>query len=290
LNGFSNYSTIDYRCESCHGTLPTSGTHAVTGTSTPQGAFKNIANKWGALAPTYTGTTCGTTYCHNPAAYGVMPLNPGTNTAPSWTDATYLADGGKSLANCQKCHLVPGSAGFTKQAAHTGAAATTDATANQCNGCHGHNGDKTGVLGQRHIDGILSAAGNCDSCHGYQVGSWASKAERSGVAEGKGAHEQHIAYLTARYGVTLTPAGDAFGSGTSWTSVCGVCHNGATHSTGEAIPGTGRNISIQPAYWFGTGTGTPTYNGVVGQSSSAYPKNCSNVSCHFMTTPVWSTY
>lgn len=37
-------------------------------------------------------------------------------------------------------------------------------------------------------------------------------------------------------------------------------------------------------------TNPPTYNGVSGTSSSVNPKTCSNVSCHFSTTPVWNAY
>ncbi len=288
LNGFSNYSTIDYRCQACHGTLPTTGSHA-TGSSTPTFLIPSLANNWGARtgAAYNTGTfTCANTYCHNPSGTGGTLTNPGTATSPVWTDAAYIADGGKSLANCQKCHLVPGSVGFTKQSAHTGAAATTDTSASQCNGCHGHNGDIAGILGRRHLDGIRYASGNgaCNGCHGYEVGSWAAAPAING--EGKGAHEKHITYLTTnRFTVTLAPATDTYAGATAaWTNVCGICHGStlANHQNGTV------NVALSTAYFFGT-SGSATYNGTPGVLAAGN-KTCSNVSCHYFTTPLWSTY
>ncbi len=281
--GFSNYSTVDYRCEACHGPLPTNFSH-INSSSTP--AFQGLATKNGAMSASYSGTKCNNTYCHNPAGTGgtLLAANVGTAVFPSWTSASYVAGGSKSVANCNVCHKVPGDTGFQPAGTHAGM--NTDVT--DCSGCHGHNGDATGtVAGRRHMDGVKWGVGNCDSCHGYGPGTWADKLERSGVAEGKGAHEKHIAYLMQRNSATLTATSDAFGSGTSWTAVCGVCHNGAAHDMGEAIPGTGRTISITPARNFG---GTAVYNGIVGQSSQFKAKTCSNVDCHYKETPVWSSY
>jgi predicted CxxxxCH...CXXCH cytochrome family protein len=288
FNGFSNYSTVDFLCTNCHGTLPVSGSHA-NGSSAP--AFQGMANNRGAMTPTWSAATftCSNTYCHNPAGTGgkLAAANVGVRPFVSWTASSYLdVASTKTQANCNRCHKVPEDAGFSSTYNH-GSMPTSTA----CTPCHEHEGNTAGTAGRRHMDGIKYGGGNCDACHGYQVGTWAAKAERSGVPEGKGAHEKHIAYLTARYSVTLNPASDQFGSAAaSWTNVCGVCHNGATHSTGEGIPGTGRTISIQPAYWFGPGTGTPVYSGIVGVSSATTAKTCSNVSCHYLTTPLWSTY
>lgn len=281
LNGFSNYSTVDYTCQSCHGALPTNFSH-INSSSTP--AFQGLATKNGAMTASYSGTNCNNTYCHNPSASGgtLLAANAGSAVFPSWTSAGYVASGAKSVANCQVCHKVPGVPGFEPAGTHSGM--NTDVT--DCAGCHGHNGEGSGtIVGRRHMDGIKFGAGNCDTCHAYDVGSWAAAAERSGVVGGKGAHEKHIAYLKSRYSVTLTPGSDSFGSGTSWTAVCGVCHNGASHNMGEAIPGTGRTISITPARQFGTLA--PVYNGIVGQTSAFKAKTCSNVDCHYKETPSW---
>lgn len=280
--GFSNYSTVDYRCQACHGPLPTNFDH-INSNSVP--VFQGLATKNGAMTgATYTGTKCNNTYCHNPAGAGgtLLAANVGTAVFPSWTSAKYVAGGAKSVANCNVCHKVPGDTGFQPAGTHAGM--NTDTT--DCSGCHGHNGDATGtVAGKRHMDGIKWGSGNCDSCHGYDVGTWASFPERSGVISGKGAHEKHIAYLKTRYNAVLTPTADAFGVGSSWTAVCGVCHNGAAHDMGEAIPGTGRTISITPARQFGGLL--PVYNGIVGTASAIKPKTCSNVDCHYKETPSW---
>lgn len=289
-NGFSNYSTVDFRCEGCHGTPLPNNTAHMNGSS-PM-AFQGMATRGGMSSPAFSSgnLTCSSTYCHNPAASTVLKNagNTGSNVFPSWTGAKYLGDTRKTQANCGVCHKVPGDVNFQPASTHSSVPNVLSA----CTSCHGHEGDNSGTtVGQRHMDGILYGGGDCDSCHAYDVGSWAAKAERSVVPEGKGAHEKHIAYLKLRYGVTLSPTTDQFGSAAaSWTNVCGVCHNGATHTTGESIPGTGRNISIKTSYWFGPGAGTPSYNGAIGVSSATTAKSCSNVSCHYMTSPVWSTY
>jgi hypothetical protein len=284
LNGFTNYSTFDFRCQNCHGALPTDFSH-INGNSTPQ--FQGLATRSG-MSPTFNNgnVSCSNTYCHNPAGSGVLlAANAGSNVFPTWTSASYVSSGTKSVSNCSVCHKVPGVSGFEPAGTHSGMNTNTE----DCSGCHGHNGNTGGIVGRRHMDGIKFGAGNCDTCHGYDVGTWAAKAERSGVAEGKGAHEKHITYLKTRYNiVALAPASDRFGGVTSsWTNVCGVCHNNATHEMGEAIPGTGRSISIIPARAFGA---APVYNGSPGVSSQVRPKTCSNVDCHYKETPVWSSY
>jgi len=287
LNGFSNYSTVDYKCTSCHGPLPVAGNHA-SGSSVP--AFQGMANKNNTMSSTWTAATltCANTYCHNPAGTGgsLNPANVGSRTFVSWTASSYISDvaGAKTQANCGRCHKSPGDAGFTATYTHP-ANITQD-----CAGCHGHNGDTTGSLGKRHIDGIKWAGGgSCNSCHGYEAGSWA--AAPSINTEGKGAHESHIRYLTTKRNiVTLNPATDQYNvdtalMGGTWTNVCGVCHGSTTtnHQNGTV------NFSINTAYFFGT-AGSATYNGAPGVSSAVTAKTCSNISCHYLITPIWSTY
>jgi predicted CxxxxCH...CXXCH cytochrome family protein len=287
LNGFSNYSTVQYRCESCHGTLPGAATHA-SGSATPQGSFKNLATKWSAtVTPTYDSATgCSNTYCHNPNAFDAK-LDKGTATVPTWTQAAYIADTGNSVANCQQCHLVPGSVGFSKSSAHTGAAAITDATPNQCTSCHGHNGDNSGTeAGWRHLDGIFNAkASSCNGCHAYQASEWVSTASTT-QAGTIGAHAAHITYLTTkRANITLTTASDQYASSAaSWTGVCGICHGNSTSNHGSGGNGT-INVVMDQTYFFGS-TGSATYNGTPG--GAVANKTCSNLSCHYFTSPQWS--
>lgn len=271
LNGFSNYSTYDYRCLSCHPSLPASVNHS---TGVPETAFANIASKWGAVSgATFGGGNCSNVYCHKPA--GTTLTDVGTDPNPSWTDASYIENGGKSLNNCKKCHAVPGDGVFSKQAVH--GTMVTDSSANQCNACHGHNGDSTGVVGQRHIDGILYVNGTCDSCHGYPPMSQADYDSRAGgyvnakveTVGGGGHHKLHLS--------STVVATDGF-------TPCLPCHPNSTlglHQQGGAnVYSANVNVfyAADTDYRFDSQR-TKRYN----RSS----RTCSNISCHFQPTPAW---
>lgn len=288
FNGLSGQGTEDSRCSACHGVLPTSGLHVAQfgPPSDPTSTFSGLATNNGAMVPTYSAGSCSNTYCHNPAGTGgtLNSANAGTGINPSWTNAAYLIDGTlKTQANCGTCHKSPGDAGFTSTTTHV-SNITQD-----CAQCHGHNGAAGGAAGQQHMDGIKYGSGNCDSCHGYQAGSWAAAPAIN--PEGKGAHESHITYLTTkRFGTTITmnATSDQYASAaTSWTNVCGICHdNGsALHRNGTV------NVAMNAsqAYVFGPAGTVATYNGLPGRLA-ANDKTCSNISCHYFTTPVWSTY
>ncbi len=288
--------TIQGRCGFCH-TVPTVGSHA-NGSSAP--LFTGLSVSAGAT-PTYTGTTCNNTYCHNPAGKTLNALNAGLATAPSWTNAAYIADGTlKTQANCNVCHKSPGTvAGTILVTSTTDHSAFT--IASDCSGCHGHNGGTTGIAGQRHIDGIKYGGGNCDSCHHYDVvgatyaasvwtgGTW-GKSVTGSNAEGFGAHAKHINHIKTRLAITaaLDPVSQTYGSNTP-ANVCGVCHTntGADHATSGS---TARTINFGGSTTYQFGPSTPLYNGNSTNSSSVNPKTCSNISCHFQTTPVWNAY
>jgi predicted CxxxxCH...CXXCH cytochrome family protein len=278
FNGFNNYSTVDYRCEACHGTLPAANTftHA-DGTSSPIGQFKNLATNWGKMTgQAYTtGGTCSNTYCHNPAGTnGTLSAGAaGANTAPSWTDSTYIADGThKTLTNCNKCHRVPGEAQFT------GYAHGSVTIADSCVGCHGHDGDTQGTVGKRHMDGIKWGAGNCDSCHGYpplSAADFAAKgagfvnAKTEDYAGGGGHHATHLA-TTVVIGNGFTP--------------CLPCHPNSGlgyHNQGGGVVNKA-NVNVNDATDMGYRFDS---NRAKRYNSSA--KTCSNVSCHFQPTSAW---
>lgn len=286
LNGFSNYSTVDYRCETCHGALPVVGTHA-NSTSTPN--FQNLATRWGAIATaSFSAGSCNNIYCHNPAGAGgtLDAANAGTGVSPLWTNGAYLADGGKSKANCEMCHKVPGSAGFSKQSAHGGM--DTDASPNQCNSCHGHNGDAVGAIGQRHIDGIRYASGACNSCHGYPPVSAAvigsvgvqgnySTAKEEDYVNGGGAHSVpgHVSLIAL--------------PGSGWAN-CAVCHSGgsltpASHTMSMPVQQSNVTIQVDPRYKFNPNLPI-IYSGPLDNSTNT--GTCSNVSCHFKFSPNWA--
>lgn len=287
LNGFSNYSTYDYRCEGCHGTLPTNTSH-MNGSS-PM-AFQGLAVR-GGMSPTFNGTnlTCTNTYCHNPAGTGgtLAAANAGSAIFPSWTSASYISDGGKTDANCNKCHKSPGAVGFSYQGSHS----QSTVVGYDCSGCHGHNGDSSGPVGKRHMDGIRSADGNCNSCHAYDTNGSNWLPNLSG-GSGAGVHAVHINFIKSRLSIaTLTPTGQTFGTGEP-KGVCGTCHTNTNTPAEHTTTGGGvRNINFgDSSYTMGSGygasmsllfgsNGSPTFSGAA--------KSCSNLACHYYTTPSW---
>ncbi len=303
LNGLSDFGTFDDRCMNCHGPIPINTKH-MDGNSLPK--FQGLANLSTAgkkVATSYNATslTCAT-YCHNPSATNgtLAAANAGTAVFPSWTSTSYLGDTLKTDANCNKCHKSPGASGFTFQASHSQSTVVGYA----CTDCHGHEGGTGGAAGQKHMDGIRYAAGYCNSCHDYDtVGTtWGTVKPQNygGFGEGVGAHAKHINYLKSRWGIaTLDPVADGttgFGSGNA-KNICGVCHtnDNANHMTGNRVINFGENTNSTAfgtqsqftRYVFGSAA---TYNGDSTKSSNTQLKTCSNLSCHYFTTPVWSTY
>lgn len=288
LNGFSNYSTIDYRCESCHGALPSGITYShADGTSSPIGKYKTLANNWGKMTgQTYIGTTCANTYCHNPAGTNgsLNTANTGTGIAPSWINAAYIADGTKKTAsNCNQCHKVPGRAGFGGYA-HAGATSDTYVATQLCNGCHGHNGDSTGtVIGKRHMDGIKQGGGgDCKGCHGYPPLSSAEFAARgAGYVDaalnnnGDGGNaSHHLVHLSP----SLTIA--------SGKTPCLPCHPDVDTS---GVHGEGGGNVVRSYVQVNTVTTDFTYTHNSNRSKRYNPtaRTCSNISCHFQPTTAW---
>lgn len=290
-NGFSNYSSVDFRCEGCHGPLPINTAH-MNGSS-PM-AFQGMATRGGMSSPAFSSgnLTCSSTYCHNPAASTVLKNagNTGSNVFPSWTGAKYLGDTRKTQANCGVCHKVPGDVGFQPASTHSSVPDVSSA----CTSCHGHEGDNSGTTaGKRHMDGILFGAGSCNMCHSYDTtdaGAWIlGSTNFGGQSQGIGAHAKHINYLKTRSGQTLTASSDSFGLGAA-AAVCGVCHTNldANHSMGDSTQP--RTITFGESTVRQFGGSAPAYNGVYNTSSASNPKTCSNIDCHYKQTPVWSTY
>jgi predicted CxxxxCH...CXXCH cytochrome family protein len=285
LNGFSNYSTVDYRCEACHGTLPASNTftHA-DGTSSPVGKYKNLATNWGKMTgQTYVGQVCSNTYCHNPAGPGgTLNLgNTGSGIAPSWTNTNYITNGTKkTYANCNTCHKTPGNVGFVGYY-HAGSTSDVNWTVNNsCSGCHGHNGDTAGIAGQRHMDGIKHGGGvNCNDCHGYPpmsaadlVGTgvsgnyfYAKLENTTGV--GGGHHKGHL----------LPTLDIAEGS-----TPCLPCHPFAGQHDQNGGVVLRANVQVNDA----ADTGY-RFDPSRSKRYNTTTKTCSNISCHFQPTAAW---
>jgi hypothetical protein len=183
-----------------------------------------------------------------------------------------------------------------------------------CVSCHSHSGSAHGS------DAFAQAGGGCNGCHDYDTGgtyaggvwsggTWGKAGSNFGgyvVPEGYGAHAKHINYIKTRLGITsaLSPDSQTFGTNQPG-QVCGTCHtnNAANHNmSGTSGSDTsGRLINFgDGAFKLGGATGTtslifggtptPLYDGVSGTSSATAAKTCSNVSCHYFTTVLWSTY
>ena len=148
------------------------------------------------------------------------------------------------------------------------------------------------------MDGIRYAAGYCNSCHSYDnVGAaWGvdKPTNYGGFNLAIGKHYQHITYIKARTGgLTLDPVADSltgYGAGKA-AQICGVCHTNVNtnHMAGGRTINFGDNTN---ATVFGSNNqylrfvlGTSgLYNG---SSSTSTNKTCSNLSCHYFTTPSW---
>jgi len=275
LRGLGGFKTGGIACTDCHAVTTLTDSGHMNGTTSF--TWSALASKGGAMTPSYSGGNCSNVYCHNGAKYLVTQ---GTGTMPSWTDAAYLANPASTMdfADCNKCHQSPAFANVNYN--HSGVVLG----AGNCTSCHGHDG-----AGATHIDGILQAqGGTCNACHDYDVdavtGDWGKNPK---AIEGWGAHAEHINHLKKLSGATLSAATDTFG-GTAYNKVCGVCHT--QNSSNHAMGGGPRWITFgdgSNTYQFSVSSGSPTYYGVAGVSSATKPKTCSNVSCHFQTSPVW---
>ena len=294
------------KCNECH-TVPSNpfdGTHTagvrfVSQTLTFSQASTAIKNATTTAFIPSTSTTpigCTTTFCHG----SKMPLGDtsGTDKSPTWN--ANLTTGTPGAVECARCHGNPPTAG-TSAGIHSGATATTG-----CAGCHPQVVSGTGAIINKamHMDGAVQAVTACNGCHDYDTNNaglnWGNvKNVNYGIGtEGRGgalgtAHAKHIEYLKTKYAVTLNPATDLYG-GVTFQVVCGPCHswNTSNHSTGT--PSASRSINLgadtTPTAYPLTFGGTPTFNGLYNTSSGANPKSCSNIDCHYRTSPIWSTY
>jgi predicted CxxxxCH...CXXCH cytochrome family protein len=269
-SGYTNQLNSGGSCNECH-TVPSAvGDAGHIDTALPAEVFGNSPEKadLNSVTPSYSAGSC-TVYCHGAS----MPSgsSEGSDTSPAWNN-TLLLTGTPSLAgDCGVCHGAPP----TTLPVHTGSE-----TINDCDTCHTHfNNDGTLADASLHINGTLEVVADCNICHAYPPTPGDGKNYRA--VEGKGAHATHVTNIAAALSVTLNASSDAFLN----NAVCGVCHD---VSTDNNHMNASRNILISTAYQFGASA--PAYNGVVGTVGATTAKTCSNVSCHFQTTPQWESY
>jgi predicted CxxxxCH...CXXCH cytochrome family protein len=253
LAGSSNYSN-PIACTECHANV---NPNAASFTGHMNGAgsvnFGSVASTNGAT-PTYGAGTCSNTYCH----FGKPFAGSTPTTTASWTNTTLLTGTPSLAGDCSKCHASP-----PQSSSHSGIT-----TIDQCNGCHDHV-TTTGSFSDKskHINGVLD--GGCSSCHGWPPTT--------------NAHTKHINNIIAEKGLGSLPGGFVN------NQVCGVCHNVSSttkHMGSAGNDGTSRNIflpspsTLQASYQFGP-------------NPVSYDKGnttvCSNISCHFGTSPAWGT-
>jgi predicted CxxxxCH...CXXCH cytochrome family protein len=253
----------------------------------PGSARPYTYNSNSVLVSTYdslTGT-CSNTYCHG----GTLPG--GTDKSPKWNDSTYLT--GNRAVDCAKCHGYPPET--STRLPHTPPESYTD-----CAGCHPHNGSRDStdpLLGRDfHMNGNLEATGYCNTCHDYDTrGTDGLLWGKSQMAvEGFGAHAMHINYLKKRMNVTTMNANEDHYGTANFDGVCGVCHSRDINDHQQSNRTTStRNINfgdVAHAAARQFGANPPQYNGLTGESSATRPKTCSNIDCHYKTSPIWQPY
>ena len=263
------------------------------------------------------GYTAGAKTCNNTCHGSALPASNPARALATWNAklftgaASVLGDGVNGGTNpgsgdCSKCH------GYPPQNGHA---------VSSCNTCHSHmNADNlTFSNAALHIDGTIDAVSGCDGCHDYDTvgatfaagvwsgGTW-GRNPQDGLTpnEGFGAHAKHINFIKTRLGYTvaLNPASQTFGAtGTDPAKICGTCHSNtndiATHTTSGSISrsitfGTGGVLNTMgstggTSLLFGTTfpAQNPIYTGVSGTTKQTTAKTCSNISCHYFTTPNW---
>ena len=300
VRAVNQYTTREVLCTDCHGALPPSGSHASGATNF---AWSNMAKNVGTtfeprtapLSPSYSAGSCSAVYCHGDG--GVFLGTQGTDPTPQWTNQTYLTPYAKNATNCGKCHaalpVVP-------KKDHS---AIDINNATSCNTCHAHDGK-----GATHIDGLLQANGDCNGCHDYDsvgsvwtgattnryttTGTWGKNAIAAGNT-GFGAHAQHINYIKSRLSIStqLDPANQTYGVGDN-KYICGTCHTTAETKHNSALdPNRSINFgegAFMMAPSHATLSKTLLFVSGTNPAYSTVARTCSNLSCHYFTSPAWS--
>ncbi|MBI5141077.1 MAG: CxxxxCH/CxxCH domain-containing protein [Nitrospirae bacterium] len=206
LQSNNNYSQ-DVACSACH-TVPAS--IDMTGAD----GHLNSATADVNVAVGFNGTSkiCSTATCHGTGLPG------GSNTAPNWTNMSYL---GGTSADCGVCHGNPPTTSLLYDHAVV--------SPGVCNSCHYHDG--TGSPAQ-HMNGTLDVSANCSTCHQNQYNAAhtahlnnTSYVTSCDLCHGTGAATgTHVGHKD----LSLTAANRL----TSWAAdtCANTCHNGGTWS------------------------------------------------------------
>ncbi len=293
----SNVISAPVKCGECHVpvTAIRAGNHWNYSTATLTFNGRATANSH---VPTVSRTggimQCSNTNCHT------GKYNSGTTIAPFWNMTGLVKETGTTVAQCVKCHAMPPS-GYSQHPPVLSNLSSMTNVYNRCSTCHNTlKVNPTGVANvftdkALHVDGIVQVSMPCNGCHDYDTngGTWGNVTNKNyggtpGI-EGRGAHYKHIEYLKTRNSVTLNPTTDTYGNA-AMTAVCGVCHSisAGDHSMDQSV--NTRTINFGGSTARQLGGSTPAYSGSTATSSSVNPKSCSNIDCHYRTSPIWSTY
>jgi len=215
-----------------------------------------------------------------------MPTFLTATTVGNFVAKTSAANFSKTTAPfnalCNVCHDYKAS-DPNKMVHYTATSSDSHNSTQLCTNCHKHSGNST------YDAKAYDSPTDCNACHDYDTrnggATWGAN-PISPVNEGFGAHAKHIQYIKARWGITLNPATDTYGNGSA-AAVCGVCHSNVLVDHTPGASGNPRSITFGGSAARQFGTAALLYNGNSSTSSSVNPKSCSNVDCHYKTSPIW---
>jgi len=243
------------------------------------------ATQLGAFAGYTAGTafkaaTCSSVYCHgNRLKNGETG---GTYRKPYWNYSSMINYTAPAATVCARCHAYP-------PTSNSHSSSTT------CSSCHTNisAADNKTILNKAlHINRIVEAATDCNNalCHKYDVTGTNPWLNTTGTDL---AHYKHITFIKSRLGYgALAVTGQTFGAGSSENvAVCGTCHTStlSEHNNGSkqitfgagGTPNTmGAGTANSMSLLFGGSN--PVASGTTGVNIT-----CSNLMCHYATTPNW---
>ena len=293
----ANAISAPVKCSECHVLL--------TGAS--DAAAMRSANHWnystatltftgravaGGYSPATAGRTNGALQCNNTWCHSGK-YNSGIG-APFWNMTGFVKETGTTVGQCVKCHAMPPT-GYAGHPATLSNLSSMSNIYNRCGSCHTNVSSSASTVGNvfvdktKHVNGTIEYISNCNGCHAYDLtgGGTTWTPALSGGA-GTGAHIKHIAFIKSRLNiVSLTATGQTFGIGEP-AGVCGTCHSNtlADHNNGsrQITFGAGGTANTMGAGYGGSmslilGGSNPSFN--------TTGKTCSNIICHYATTPNW---
>jgi hypothetical protein len=277
---------VETTCVACHGNPPAALTVAISGHTGTHTTATDCATCHGAGAGAaghnngVLATTC--TACHgNPPTAQTIHTTGSVQYTHStvgvvYTDCTVCHDSThrngtvdlKTNDNaCSACHSYP-------PASPVHAAAIAGSAPN-CTTCHN---SYTGYSASTHNNGTVNVSADlaCDTCHGYpplpaavlaarQSGEFVN-AKLESYANGGGYHASHL--------LTTVSASQGF-------TPCLPCHPSTSHRQGGSVLRANINVFDAADVTFRFNSGLP-------KAYDSIAWTCSNVSCHFQSSPAWN--